>query len=403
MAHESYGAARPERGAVRAAIEAKVHAGALDPDPVQQALADRLDALERELRSASLSTKKSALGWLFGRRESAPVPRGVYVYGKVGRGKSMLMDLFFEKSAEPRKRRVHFHAFMGEVQERIAAHRAAVKAGKASGDDPIGPVAKAVAAETRLLCFDEFTVTDIADAMILSRLFEALFAEGIVLVATSNVAPDDLYKDGLNRPLFLPFVAVLKAHTDVFEVDAPTDYRLQTLGGDDLYLSPLSEATSAAFKGLWRSVLGSAHEAPETLSMKGRGLAVPRAGAGAARFAARELLEESLGAADFLAIAARFDTVFVDDLPRLEGRNEAKRFILLVDTLYDAGRRIVIRAQAPADELFAGRKGTTEAFEFDRTVSRLIEMRSDDYGARWGARRGAPSAGADEGRVGAEI
>ena len=394
---EGYGTVGAERGPVRAALEAQVREGRIRADPVQRALADRLDRLERDLRNAAMVSKKSALGWLFGKREKTPPPRGVYIHGKVGRGKSMLMDLFFEKSREPAKRRVHFHAFMGEVHERIASHRAALKAGEAVGDDPIAPTAAAIAREARLLCFDEFTVTDIADAMILSRLSEALFSHGVVLVATSNVAPDDLYKEGLNRPLFLPFVDLLKRHTEIFELDAPIDYRLESIGGDDLFLFPQGPETTSRMDAMWRSVVGSGGEAPTSLTVKGRRVEVPRAGGGAARFTFDELVRRPLGAADYLAIAERFHTVFVDGVERMgDGeRNEAKRLIILVDTLYDRGRQLVVSADASADALHTGRRGT-EAFEFDRTVSRLIEMRSDDYGARWTALRKAAGEEASE-------
>ncbi len=236
---KGYGTPGSERGPVRSELERRVRAGDIQPDPIQAVLADRLDRLERELKLQALPAKSSALGWLFGKREKPAAPRGLYIHGSVGRGKSMMMDLFFRLSSEPRKRRLHFHEFMREAHERINAHRAAVKAGEAKGDDPIPPVAEAIAAEARLLCFDEFTVTDIADAMILSRLFDALFAQGVVLVATSNVAPDDLYRNGLNRPLFLPFVETLKSRADVFFLDAPTDYRMETVGGDDVYVTPL--------------------------------------------------------------------------------------------------------------------------------------------------------------------
>ncbi|RIY02808.1 cell division protein ZapE [Aureimonas flava] len=388
MPHQGYGPVGGERGPVRAELARRVAAGTLREDAVQAGIADRLDRLWRELREAALPAKSSALGWLFGRRERPAAPRGVYIHGSVGRGKSMLMDLFFDTAPLERKRRIHFHEFMAEMHGRINAHRAAVKAGEARGDDPIPPVAEAVAAETRLLCFDEFTVTDIADAMILSRLFDALFARGLTLVATSNVAPDDLYRDGLNRPLFLPFVETLKAHTDILFLDAPTDYRMETIGAGDLYVTPLGPDADRRMDALWRSILGGAAERAETLPFRGRSIAVPRAGAGAARFGFADLCARPLGAADFLALAARFHTVVVDGVPVIGAaeRNEAKRFILLVDTLYDAHRRLVVSAAAPADRLYRAPSGT-EAFEFDRTVSRLIEMRSDAYLAEAERRR----------------
>ncbi|WP_082505176.1 cell division protein ZapE [Aureimonas sp. Leaf324] len=388
MPHQGYGSVGGERGPVRAELARRVAAGSLREDPVQAGVADRLDRLGRELKAASLPVKSSALGWLFGKRERPAAPRGVYIHGSVGRGKSMLMDLFFQTAPVDGKRRLHFHEFMAEMHGRINAHRAAVKAGEAKGDDPIPPVADAVATETRLLCFDEFTVTDIADAMILSRLFDALFARGLTLVATSNVAPDDLYRDGLNRPLFLPFVETLKRHTDILFLDAPTDYRMETIGAGDLYLTPLGPETDRRMDALWRSILGPAPEGPETLPFRGRSIAVPRAGGGAARFAFADLCSRPLGAADFLAIAARYHTVMVDGVPVMAAaeRNEAKRFILLVDTLYDAHRRVVVSAAAPANALYRAPSGT-EAFEFDRTVSRLIEMRSDAYLAEAERRR----------------
>ncbi len=376
---------KPARfGPVRGALERLIAQGKIEADPAQRRLADRLDELDASLGRASVASKKSALGWLFGTRREAPEPvKGVYVHGAVGRGKTMLMDMFFRESSVAAKRRVHFHAFMGEIHERIAAHRAAVKAGETSDGDPIGPVAAQVAAQTRLLCFDEFAVTDIADAMILARLFKALFAEGIVLVATSNVAPDDLYKDGLNRGLFLPFVELLKAHVTVFRLEAATDYRMTDIGRDDLYVTPLGPDASARMDATWSALLDGARERPASLSVLGRLVAVPRAGNGAARFTFDELLARPLGAQDYLALAARFHTVMVEDVPvmDLSRRNEAKRLINLVDAFYDADRRLVLSAAAPAAELYTGPTGT-EAFEFARAVSRLNEMGTETYLAR---------------------
>ncbi|MEF2074092.1 cell division protein ZapE [Consotaella sp. CSK11QG-6] len=357
-----------------------VVAGEIEADPAQRALAERLDRLDAELASRTSSSKKSALGWLFGRRQPPAVVKGIYIHGAVGRGKTMLMDMFFRSSSVGAKRRVHFHAFMAETHERIRAHRALVKAGEAKSNDPIGPVSEGIASEAHLLCFDEFAVNDIADAMILSRLFSALFARGVVLVATSNVAPDDLYPNGLNRPLFLPFVAALKDHADIYHLQAATDYRLMGLASSDYYVTPLGAEAENHMDASWSKLLDGEKEAPASLSVKGRVVAVPRAGNGAARFGFSELLQRPLGAEDYLAIAARFHTVMIDGVPVMTQaeRNEAKRFIILIDTLYDAGRRVVISAEAEAESLYKGHSGA-EVFEFDRTASRLFEMRSQDY------------------------
>ena len=346
--------APPSRpGPVRSALERLIGTGEIEADPAQRALADRLDRLDQLLSARSVASKKSALGWLFGRKGPPEPVTGVYIHGDVGRGKTMIMDMFFRRSSVAAKRRVHFHAFMADVHERIGAHRQAVKAGEAVGDDPIAPVAAGIAVEARLLCFDEFSVTDVADAMILSRLFDALFKEGVVLVATSNVAPDDLYKDGLNRPLFLPFVETLKSRTSVVRLDAAEDYRLASIGSGNLYVTPLGPDAEARMDEAWKALLSGAREQHASLSVKGRTLAVPRAGNGAARFSFDDLLKRPLGAQDYLALARRFHTIVLDGVPVMEqaDRNEAKRFITLIDALYDGGRRIVMSAEAPAEEL----------------------------------------------------
>ncbi|MBO0662237.1 cell division protein ZapE [Jiella sp. MQZ9-1] len=367
-------------GPVRSALEHLIETSEIETDPLQRRLADRLDALDRRLSAEVGASKKSALGWLFGKKREVEPVKGLYVYGDVGRGKTMLMDMFFRQSSIAAKRRVHFLAFMSDVHERIGEHRRALQAGKVKGDDPIPPVAAAIAAEARLLCFDEFTVTDIADAMILSRLFKALFANGLVLVATSNVAPDELYPNGLNRPLFLPFVAVLKQHAEIFELAGTEDYRLAFLGEDDIYVDTADADAKARIDAAWTRLLDGARETSASLSVKGRTIPVPRAGNGAARFAFGDLMKRPLGGEDFLAIAKRFHTLIVENVPVMTEaeRNEAKRFITLVDTLYDAGRRLVVSADVPANALYQGKSGT-EAFEFERTASRLFEMRSKEY------------------------
>jgi cell division protein ZapE len=332
------------------------------------------------------------LGRLFLARP-APAPRGIYVYGEVGRGKTFLMDLFFDAVRVERKRRAHFHAFMLDVHQRIHAWRQSRKRGEVLGDDPIAPVAAALAEDALLLCFDEFSVRDIADAMILARLFRALFAAGVVVVATSNVAPEDLYKDGLNRALFLPFLDLLRERMEVVELTARLDYRLQKLKRAPVYYCPDDAEAEAAMDAAFARLTGQARGAARELSLLGRKLDVPQAVDGVARFGFDDLCRRPLGAADFLALAEEFHTLFVDHIPVLaEGeRNAAKRFITLVDALYDQKVKLVAAAAAGPDALYPAGSGA-EAFEFARTASRLIEMRSLDYlAAPHGGANGASS------------
>jgi cell division protein ZapE len=358
-----------------------VERGEISRDHAQEAIVLRFDRLIVELGATNAAAKSSALGWMFARRKAEAAPRGLYLHGGVGRGKTMLMDMFFRLAPLKKKRRAHFNEFMADVHDRIGAHRAAVKSGTAKGDDPIPPVAAAIAGESRLLCFDEFTVTDIADAMILSRLFTALFANGVTLVATSNVAPDDLYRDGLNRALFLPFVATLKAHVEIVPLDTPTDYRMLKLSHLPVYIQPLGPDADRMMDEAWAAATEGHREAPAEIDLMGRKLRVPRSSGNAARFSFGDLCGEPLGARDYLALADRYDTVFIDRVPVLDQtrRNPAKRFILLIDTLYDRRIRLVASAEAEPDHLYAGRPGVTEAFEFARTASRLNEMRSSDW------------------------
>ncbi|RLP25905.1 cell division protein ZapE [Mesorhizobium sp. YM1C-6-2] len=374
--------------------------GEIAEDPAQRPVVSALDHLIDEIRAKRLARKSSALGWLFAKNRAATEPvTGLYVHGGVGRGKTMLMDLFFDTVPVRRKRRVHFNDFMADAHDRIQKHRQARKEGTVREDDPIPPVARALAEEAWVLCFDEFSVTDIADAMILSRLFSALFANGVVLVATSNLAPDDLYRDGLNRQLFLPFVALLKRHARVIALDSETDYRMEKLNRLPVYMTPLSAETDRRMDEAWGAVTRGTASAPDALTVKGRQVAVPIAAGEAARFSFAELCEKPLGARDYLAIVDRFGTIFVDHVPVLDQtlRNPAKRFILLIDTLYDKRARLVLSAAAPPDRLYAGRAGVTEAFEFDRTVSRLIEMQSREWLDEWSERRGDPPKAAASG------
>lgn len=356
-----------------------VRSGSLERDPAQTAAVAALSRLASRLDERRLARKSSPLGWLFGSREPQAPLRGLYVWGGVGRGKTMLMDLFFDSLAARRKRRVHFHAFMLDVHRRVHAHRQAVKAGTARGDDPIAPVAAALAEESWVLCFDEFTVTDIADAMILGRLFAALWAEGVVVVATSNVDPNDLYRDGLNRSLFLPFIGELLARMDVLKLDARTDYRLEKLAGAAVYHVPADDAARGALDATFeRLTAGSAR--PVSLKVGTRQIEVPQAAFGAARFRFDDLCAKPLGAADYLVLAREFHTIVLEDVPVMEQsrRNEAKRFIILVDILYENNVKLAASAAAEPTALYVATDGR-EAFEFDRTASRLIEMRSAAY------------------------
>ncbi|RWD62927.1 MAG: cell division protein ZapE [Mesorhizobium sp.] len=374
---------------VRQRYDHLVETGVVERDPAQERVVAALDRLTDEISAKRLAQKSSALGWLFARsKKPHEAIKGLYIHGGVGRGKTMLMDIFVELLPVRRKRRVHFNDFMADVQDRIQKHRAARKNGDVKEDDPIPPVARALAEQAWVLCFDEFSVTDIADAMILSRLFSALFADGVVLVATSNVAPGDLYRDGLNRQLFLPFIGLLERNAEVMTLDAEKDYRQEKLNRLPVYVTPADAAADRALDEAWKTMTHGRPAEAVTLTLKGRQLVVPRAAGEAARFSFADLCEKPLGARDYLAIAGRFSTIFIDHVPVLgEGkRNEAKRFILLVDTLYDHRMRLVMSAAAPPEGLYTARRGT-EVFEFERTASRLVEMQSRDWLEDWAERR----------------
>lgn len=358
---------------VRAAYDALVAAGELRPDAEQGAAADRLDALQQELEA--VPRRGSILRRLAGRK---PTPaRGVYLWGDVGRGKSMLMDLFFENLSITRKRRVHFSEFMLEVHERIAAER------KKELGDPIAPVAAALADEARLLAFDEMMVTNSPDAMILSRLFTALIEAGTTVVTTSNRPPQDLYKNGLNREHFLPFIALIEERLDVVALNGPVDYRRDRLGAQDTWLVPngpdaTAELSAAFFRLTDYPVEDRAHVPSEDITVQGRTLHVPKALKGVAVFSFRRLCGEARGAADYLAIARRYHTVILVGVPVLgpDNRNEAARFVALIDALYEHKVKLLAAADAEPDALYPAGDGS---FEFQRTVSRLEEMRSEDY------------------------
>jgi cell division protein ZapE len=358
----------------------RVKRGEFERDPAQELVLGQLQALSTQLAFYRPTRKSAALGWLVGARQQAAPLYGIYIWGSVGRGKTALMDMFFEETELSHKRRTHFHAFMADVHARIFAVRQQIKEGRVKGDDPIAPVAEALARETWLLCLDEFTVTDIADAMILARLFKALLQAGVIVVATSNVAPEDLYKDGLNRALFLPFIEILNAHMDVMLLDSRTDFRLEKLKGEPVYHVPANDKAHAALTRAFAALTGAEKAPGKNLEFLGRSLRVPQARNRVARFHFSDLCVAALGARDFLAIAENFHTIIIDDIPVLDNAqvNEAKRFILLIDALYDQRVKLIVSAAAEPQELYLAKAGR-EAFEFARTVSRLTEMRSAAY------------------------
>ena len=373
---------------VETAYDLAVAAEKLRRDPAQEALVDQLDALQARLAIPAGNGRTSFFSRLLNGKDRPNPVRGLYIHGAVGRGKTMLMDMFFAACPKTSKRRVHFHAFMQDVHERVHAHRQAFKRGENNEEDPIAPVARQLANEARLLCFDEFHVLDIADAMILSRLFKVLFEEDVVLVATSNVEPGDLYHNGLNRELFLPFIALLKRHADIFNLDAKMDYRREKLKNLGVYRTPLNAEADAAMDEAWALVTAHEQTAPKTIMVRGHRFDIPLSAPSAARFGFDDLCAKPLGAADYLALAKLYPTIFIDHVPHLDfsRRNEAKRFIILIDVLYDFGSRIFISAADPPDDIYSVKAGL-KVGEFTRTSSRLIEMASEAYVAAWEKRR----------------
>jgi cell division protein ZapE len=354
-----------------ALFRARLTHGELLPDALQERAAARLQELWQELQDYQPHAGGGLLARFGLSRPPPRPPKGLYIYGRVGRGKSMLMDAFFATVPGEKKRRVHFFAFMADVHARIHARRA-------EKGDPIAPVAQDIASETSVLCFDEFHVVDIADAMILGRLFAALFAAGVVVVATSNRAPDKLYEGGLQRERFLPFIDLLKERLDVIELDGPRDYRLQRFKGRQVYFTPPDAKAKAALAQAFADLTDGATPARETLTVLGREIEVPRAAKSVAWFTFEELCIKPLGPNDYLALIGRYHSFILEAIPRMnfERRNEAKRFNIFIDTLYDAHGNLVCSAEAPPQDLYAEGDGS---FEFQRTISRLIEMQSDDY------------------------
>jgi cell division protein ZapE len=383
--------------AITAQYAALVAAGEIERDAAQEDAVARLGRLNERLAMHRLARKSSSLGWLFGQRvEPGQELKGLYIWGEVGRGKTMLMDMFFAACPVQRKRRAHFHQFMLDVHERLNAYRHRLKYGETIAGDPVHLTADDLAEQAWVLCFDEFHVTDIADAMILGRLFTRMFERGVVVVATSNVEPDELYQDGLNRALFLPFIGLLMQRMEVLRLDARTDFRMEKLIGVKVWHVPADAAADRAIDAAWRRLTGGRDGQALDLVVKGHHLHVPRAAMGVARFGFHDLCEQPYGAIDYLRIAHEFHTVVIDHIPAMTfaDRNEAKRFIALIDTFYDAGVKLIASAAVEPGALYQANEGY-EVNEFKRTASRLVEMGSTEYLALPHGRRPAATGSAE--------
>ncbi len=363
-------------------LAARRAAGQVHSDPVQEKVVARLQAIhDRLLAMQKQPVRQGFLARLGFGGADKPVegPHGLYIWGPVGRGKSMLMDLFFADAPVARKRRVHFHEFMLEVHDRLHRRREELAARGAPPEaDTIVPIARAIAEETRLLCFDEFQVTNIADAMILGRLFETLFEEGITVIATSNRAPDDLYRDGLQRDRFLPFIELVKRRLEILELGGGHDYRMDRMRELDMYLTPLGAWAAKKLDEAFRALADGADGEPRVLRTQGRDVDVPRAAPGVAMAHYLDWCAKPMGAADFLCIADHFHTVILAEIPRMgpDNRDKAARFVTMIDTFYEKKVKFICSAAASPDKLYTEGDG---AFEFQRTVSRLMEMQSPEY------------------------
>ncbi|QMU59961.1 MAG: cell division protein ZapE [Boseongicola sp.] len=349
------------------AYRAKIAGSELTTDPAQEALLPELDRIA--VTVAAVPEKGSSLGWVFAKK-AEPI-KGLYLWGGVGRGKSMMMDLFYDAAKIKRSRRIHFHAFMQEVQ-------AALHVARQTGvDDAIKPVADDMADGVRLLCLDEMQITDIADAMIVGRLFERMFERGVTVVTTSNRVPDDLYKDGLNRALFLPFIDTIKERMNVLQLISPKDYRQDRLEGEQVYFYPVNSGSRASVDAMWKDLSGGQSQ-ELVLSVNGRKVSVPTYANGVARVQFHDLCGQPLGPADYLALAEAVKVLILEDIPRLgsENYNQARRFVTLVDALYEAKVRLIATAADVPEHLYIEGEGS---FEFERTASRLREMQSADW------------------------
>ena len=359
--------------------EARIADGQLKPDPEQERAVTALQRLYDEILEAKDAPKANFFQRMTGlgaTKEEEPL--GVYLYGGVGRGKSMLMDLFYSCLPDDlRKSRVHFHKFMIDVHDYINTRRDP-SGGREGVDATLPLLAERLAEKSRILCFDEFHVTDVTDAMILGRLFTALFDRGVIVVATSNWEPDRLYEGGLQRERFLPFIELIKRKMEVIHLDSPTDYRAQTLAQEGSYFTPLGEMTAKAMNKVFAKLTDNAPPDQEHFEVKGRMIEVKAVAYGVARFSFAQLCEQPHGAEDYLAIANRYSTVFIEGIPKMgyDRRNEVVRLMKLIDALYEAGTHVVISAAAQPEKLYSGQD---HAFEFERTISRLKEMQSEDY------------------------
>lgn len=363
-----------------AALDALIASGEMRPDPAQRSAVAELEALAKRLDGYHPVEKQKGGGFLkrlgfggAGPVDASAAPKGLYIFGPVGRGKSMLMDLFFDHVQVTRKRRVHFHAFMQDVQKLAHARRRSGHDG-----DPIPVIAAEVSSTAWLLCFDEFQVDNIADAMTLGRLFEGLFKAGVVVVATSNAAPTELYKDGLQRDRFLPFLDIFAEHVDMMELDGGADYRLDRLKGKPVYHSPHTDEAEAALTQAFADLTDNAKPEPVEITVRGRTLIAPKAAKGVAKYTFDELCRQPLGPADYLALTEAFHTFIISNIPKMgpNDRNEARRLVTCIDACYEHKVNVICSAGAPPDELYVKGVG---AFEFRRCASRLVEMQAEDY------------------------
>jgi cell division protein ZapE len=367
----------------------RLKSGDIRPDPAQELAVEKLQSLSKAIRGYQPVTgqggwlarfglgakpAKPSLGWVPGDAVGMEPKQGLYIFGEVGRGKSMLMDLFFENTAVAGKRRVHFHEFMRDIHAAIHAWRQA----GAKGDDPIPVLVRDLAANAWLLCLDELQITDIGDAMIVGRLFQGLLDEGVVVVITSNRPPKDLYKDGLQRDRFTPFIQLIEKRLDLLELDSERDYRLGRKRGLQVYHAPLGAESEAKLDAAFARLTAGAVPRPDELTVNERKVPVPVAAVGVARFGFEELCGSALGPSDYLALATMYHTLVLSGIPTLspDNKDKARRFVTLVDALYEHKVTLICSAAAPPETLYPSGIG---AFEFQRTVSRLMEMQAEDY------------------------